>query len=70
MLHYYVNQNEQDNGDHEVHDENCSWLPDVGNREYLGLFNNCRDAVTKAQLLHPYWRINGCYFCCNPCHTS
>jgi hypothetical protein len=26
MPNYYVNDNPQDNGDHEVHEEGCSWL--------------------------------------------
>lgn len=69
MKKYYLNLNAQSNGDHEVHDENCSYLPTL-NRDYLGMFNNCQDAVKKAKEKHPYKRINGCKYCSKPCHTS
>lgn len=45
---YYVNKNPQSNGDHEVHKEECRWLPALPNRQYLGYFDNCRDAVKEA----------------------
>jgi len=40
-MRYYVNKNAQTNGDHEVHTETCTWLPDVENRLYLGNFTSC-----------------------------
>ncbi|MEI8388819.1 MAG: hypothetical protein WCG23_02930 [bacterium] len=64
---YYVNQNAQSTGEHEVHCEECSYLPDVLNRQYLGAFDNCRDAVKKAK--EYYSNVDGCYYCCKPCHT-
>lgn len=70
MEHYYLNDNQQNNGDYEVHTDTCNWLPLPSNRIYLGYFSNCRDAVTKAKQLYPYRKINGCYFCCKECHTS
>jgi len=36
MTRYYVNDNAQRNGDHEVHALGCKWLPKKENREYLG----------------------------------
>lgn len=68
MARYYVNQNAQANGDHEVHVTGCNWLPDPGNRIYLGDFSSCRPAVTEAK--RHYKQSNGCYYCCNPCHTT
>lgn len=65
---YYVNQNSQSNGDHEVHTDDCSFLPNPENREYLGIFNNCCDAVSIAKQKYP--TANGCYYCSNACHTS
>ncbi|NDV70264.1 hypothetical protein D0T66_15275 [Dysgonomonas sp. 25] len=70
MKKYYLNNNQQSNGDYEVHCEGCSYLPYEHNRTYLGMFSNCRDAVAKAKSLYPYRKINGCHYCCNPCHTS
>lgn len=66
--HYYVNKNKQNNGDNEVHKEECKWIPDVLNREYLGYFDNCRDAVRKAR--EKGYNANGCYYCSEDCHTS
>lgn len=65
---YYVSKVMQANGDHEVHDENCRWLPDLPNRILLGEFYNCQDAVRAAQSY--YIKVNGCYFCSKTCHTS
>ena len=68
MAYYYVNKNAQDNGDHEVHKIGCSWLPDRGNRIYLGNFDSCGDAVREAR--RHYSQVNGCYYCSRKCHTG
>jgi hypothetical protein len=68
MASYYVNQNAQANGDHEVHTSTCTWLPDPANRLYLGEFSNCHDAVRGARMF--YRTANGCFYCSLPCHTS
>lgn len=69
MPHYYVNQNEQANGDHEVHEGDCYWLPAAENRIYLGWFASCTDAVKTAKQNY-YRQSNGCYHCSWACHTS
>lgn len=68
MAHYYVNQNAQANGDHEVHSGVCSFLPNTENRIYLGEFAYCSDAVEAAKA--HFWQCNGCYYCANACHTG
>ncbi|MEA2016622.1 MAG: hypothetical protein U9O59_08005 [Actinomycetota bacterium] len=68
MPDYYVNKQEQENGDHEVHEYNCSWLPKEENRKYLGYFSDCHDAVRKAK--ERYSQSNGCKYCCPACHTG
>ena len=68
MARYYVNDNEQSNGDHEVHTEECSWLPMVISMKYLGDFTGCRDAVAAAKRVYP--KSNGCKWCALPCHTT
>ncbi|HCA57799.1 MAG TPA: hypothetical protein DEP46_07450 [Blastocatellia bacterium] len=67
-MDYYVNKNEQNNGDHEVHISTCSWLPDTWNRIYLGSFATCEEAVRAAR--NHYNQVNGCYYCSLRCHTS
>lgn len=68
MARYYVNKNAQSNGDHEVHTSGCSFVPEVDNRVYLGDFDRCQPAVSKAK--EHYSQVNGCYYCSNSCHTS
>lgn len=67
-MKYYVNKNKQSNGDHEVHTENCIYLPNIDNRKYLGEFSNCADAVKEAK--KTYSQSNGCKTCSNSCHTT
>ncbi len=68
MASYHVNRNAQPNGDHEVHVSTCTRAPDAGNQLQLGEFAACGPAVTAAQ--RTYRTANGCYYCCNPCHTG
>ena len=65
---YYVNDNAQDNGDHEVHVQGCSWLDQVKSKTYLGQFENCKDAVKEAK--KTYTQSNGCAYCCPECHDG
>jgi len=66
---YYVNKNSQtplEDGEHEVHEEGCSFLPDIENRLKLGTFYSCRDAIAEAK--KHYEKVDGCYYCCYSCH--
>ena len=67
MSKYYVNQNAQPTGEHEVHKEGCTQKPEPQNKKYLGEFSNCRDAVREAK--NHYSNVDGCYYCCRECHT-
>ena len=68
MAKYYVNQNAQYNGDHEVHKLGCDHFPEPENCKYVGDFTHCRDAVKAAKDIYP--QSNGCYYCAPHCHTS
>ena len=68
MKKYFVNDNAQSNGDHEVHQENCQYLPSTANRTYLGEYSNCKPAVKEAE--KHYRQVNGCNTCCPDCHTQ
>lgn len=72
MPNFIVNSNAQSNGDHEVHNVSagCSYMPAAGNRVDLGTHATCHGAVSHAKQKWPNARINGCYYCCNACHTS
>lgn len=65
---YYVNNQAQFNGDHEVHIDSCNYYPKIQYKTYLGEYEHCEDAVHAAQKTHP--KVNGCVRCCRPCHTS
>ncbi|MCW3463459.1 hypothetical protein [Chitinophaga nivalis] len=65
-LSYYVSKITQMNGDHEVHDQNCNYLPTFDNRLYLGQFESCRDAVNDAKKY--YSEADGCQFCSPDCN--
>ena len=66
MALYYVNNNAQQNGDHEVHVQGCFYMP--SNAQYLGDFSNCQAAVRAARQY--YSQVNGCAFCSSECHTQ
>jgi hypothetical protein len=68
MARYYVNKNAQDNGDHEVHEAGCSYLPATSNRIDLGLFTRCQEAVKEAK--KHYTQSDGCYYCSLACHKQ
>lgn len=72
MPYYVVNTNAQHNGDHEVHDTNSKLgcLPYPENQYHLGYHNDCHEAVRHANAITNLTRINGCAYCCSPCHTS
>jgi hypothetical protein len=67
-MKYYINNKAQSNGDHEVHTQNCMYIPNEANRKYLDEFDNCKDAVKEAK--KTYSQSNGCNTCSNTCHTS
>ena len=69
MEYYLVNRQAQPNGDHEVHRLGCQYLPLEVNRDYLGYFSNCHDAVREARN-RGYRQVNGCYWCSFACHTQ
>lgn len=55
-------------GDHEIHTSTCTHLPAPSNREFLGQFMDCSEAIKEAKEL--YSKVNGCYYCCRMCHNS
>ena len=68
MERFYVNNNAQVNGDHEVHRDGCVWLPKIVSKKDLGYHTSCMNAVNEAK--KTYRQSNGCATCCPFCHTS
>jgi hypothetical protein len=68
-MNYYVNSQVQANGDHEVHQETgCPFPAAQQNRKQLGYHADCHSAVRAARSY--YTQVNGCAYCCKPCHTQ
>ncbi len=67
-MRYYVSKKTQSNGDHEVHTIYCTQGAEPDNRIYLGDYSNCQPAIVEAK--KHYSKSNGCYYCCEPCHTT
>lgn len=63
-----MNSNAQANGDHEVHKDGCSRMPNPENRVWLGDFPSCHEAVRVAKRIDP--EADGCFYCSRDCHTS
>lgn len=68
MAAYYVNDNAQPNGDHEVHVSGCYWCSIITSKTYLGDHFSCPGAVSKAKTI--YWQSNGCAHCSPACNTG
>ncbi len=69
MPYYCVNSNAQSNGDHEVHDTSCRFVPRPSNQVSLGYHQTCSGAVAEAKRLG-YRQSNGCATCSPACHTT
>jgi len=72
MARFVINTNQQQNGDHEVHNATtgCVFMPHPSNQVDLGDHLTCHGAVALAKQKWPQSRINGCYYCASVCHTS
>ena len=67
MLVYCVSDQAKPNGDHEVHNIGCSYLPGQQHQVRLGAFASCQLAVAEAKQYFP--QANGCIHCSKECHT-
>lgn len=72
MPKFIINRNTQANGDNEVHNSTtgCIYMPKSENQIDLGYHNSCKEAVADAKRRWSNNKINGCFYCCNACHTS
>lgn len=67
MPKFYLNNNAQDNGDHEVHKEDCFYLQFVVSITDLGMHDHCFTAVARAQTIQK--TADGCKTCLEDCHS-
>ncbi|EAZ80847.2 hypothetical protein [Algoriphagus machipongonensis] len=48
MKFFYISSIPNDNGKFEIHERECEMIPDLHDREYLGPYNNGKEAMRKA----------------------
>lgn len=70
MTKYYFTNKPDNNGYNEVHTEDCIFMPLPPHSTYIGLFNNCTEAIKAAEEQYPTLTFDGCCFCCRPCHKG
>jgi hypothetical protein len=68
--HYFFNDNRDIHGRHEVHTEDCAYIPNVRNRSYIGYFSSCQEAISAAKQKNILREFDGCYYCCRECHKG
>lgn len=64
---YFVHDKAQMNGVHEIHTEQCVYLPPYQSLTPLGSYSDCWEGFERAKRY--YNQINGCKFCVPWCHT-
>lgn len=67
---YYFNKNTDSKGNHEIHTNECSFLPKISNKELIGYEIDSVAAKKKAEKEYPSKKFDGCYYCCSSIHTS
>lgn len=67
---YYYNKNLDSNGNHEVHHQNCSWMPKEHNKVLIGFSLDCDQAIRDVKAKTGKTNFDGCYHCCPKCHKG
>lgn len=71
MHTYFLNMNEQPNGDHEIHKSSCfyyNFYKEGNNYVYLGIFLSDSAALAYTMNKYPYLLVDGCIHCCPIIH--
>lgn len=63
MKFFYIASKPNSEGEFEIHERECDLIPDILNREYLGPYNNGKEAMRKALDLNP--KAKTCEKCCS-----
>lgn len=67
---YYFNTITDSKGNHEVHTQECIFLPSEGTRKRIGMESNCQNAIASAKRDNPGKTFDGCFYCSKECHTG
>jgi hypothetical protein len=64
MKFFYLSSKANSKGDFEIHEKECEFIPGALDRDYLGPFNNGREALRKAM------SMKSTAVCCESCCKS
>ncbi len=64
MKFFYLSSKPNSSGNFEIHEKECEFIPEALDRDYLGPFNNGKEALRKALLTSPK------SICCEACCKS
>lgn len=67
---YYYNKNLDKNGNHEVHTDDCSYMPIPINRVFIGYEKDCYSAIQRVKNETGKQNFDGCFYCCYDCHKG
>lgn len=70
LKEYYFYNYEDEHGYHEIHSEDCKFLPLPENRTLIGSSSSCSSALMNAQIKYPDKKFDGCFYCCRECHRG
>ncbi|MCH7400477.1 hypothetical protein ACFOUP_10620 [Belliella kenyensis] len=62
MKFFYLSSISDENGNFQIHEKECPFLPDALDRDYLGPFNNGKEALRRALSINKKATI--CEHCC------
>ena len=66
MKKYFINISANEDNEHTVHGEDCSFIPDPEKRKSLELHSSCLSAIKKAKKLYP--KAVACIYCSGDCY--
>jgi hypothetical protein len=68
MRKYFLAISLNQNFNQAVHDEFCLYLPEESDIIFLGMFDECKDALRESRKVGK--KTNGCFWCCKEIHNN
>lgn len=69
MYYYYFSKRTNEYINHEVHTNECSYLPNHENRVLIGFEFSCHPALTRVRKKYPLKTFHACIWCCRACNS-
>ena len=68
MDHYFINTKPLSTGVNEVHKDGCLYIPNVTQRNYLGIYLTDKEAIKGAKMIYP--NAIACIHCLNETYAK